>query len=131
MGACEAADSSAWRRHNDRQPRFFSATYRLFKLNGLERDCEDYGQAVAYRSTLPGHSGQWALDKRHLFTPGKVEPVCGNTWRMRHNTRFKPYFAFFGEACHHLGIFESCGARLPFDTSQTEGPASAAGGSCC
>ena len=28
--------------------KFFSATYRLFKLDGLETACEDYGQAVVY-----------------------------------------------------------------------------------
>jgi arsenite methyltransferase len=32
--------------------KFFSATYRLFKLAGLETACEDYGQAVTYEGTL-------------------------------------------------------------------------------
>lgn len=35
--------------------KFHSATYRLFKLGGLEGDCEDYGQAVCYRGTIPEH----------------------------------------------------------------------------
>jgi hypothetical protein len=34
------------------QAQFFSATYRLFKLEGLETACEDYGQAVVYRGTV-------------------------------------------------------------------------------
>ena len=34
------------------QAKFFSATYRLFKLDGLETACEDYGQAVIYKGTI-------------------------------------------------------------------------------
>ena len=33
--------------------KFLSATYRLFKLPGLEPACEDYGQAVIYKGTIP------------------------------------------------------------------------------
>ena len=94
---------------------FFSATYRLFKLDGLEPDCEDYGQAVAYRGSLPDQAAGWSLDKHHRFAPGKVEPVCGNTWRMLHDTRFAPHFDFFGAGERHLGIFAGCGGALPFD----------------
>ena len=36
------------------QAKFFSATYRLFKLDGLEPACEDYGQAVIYKGTIAG-----------------------------------------------------------------------------
>ena len=32
--------------------KFTSATYRLWKLNALERDCENYGQAVIYKGTI-------------------------------------------------------------------------------
>jgi len=32
--------------------KFYSVTYRLWKIDGLEPDCEDYGQAVAYRGTV-------------------------------------------------------------------------------
>ncbi|MBU0498605.1 MAG: methyltransferase domain-containing protein [Gammaproteobacteria bacterium] len=96
--------------------RFFSATYRLFKLAGLEPACEDYGQAVAYRGSLPRHPGQWRLDKHHLFPAGKVVPVCGNTRRMLRETRFSPHFDLFGEGTRHLGIFDGCGTELPFDT---------------
>ncbi len=34
---------------------FFSATYRLFKLDGLESHSEDYGQAVRYNGGIPHH----------------------------------------------------------------------------
>jgi hypothetical protein len=33
--------------------RFFSATYRLFSIPELEDACEDHGQAVIYRGTIP------------------------------------------------------------------------------
>ncbi|MFZ0791910.1 MAG: methyltransferase domain-containing protein, partial [Chromatiaceae bacterium] len=61
---------------------FYSATYRLFKLDGLEPDCEDYGQAVVYRGGIPGHEQRFVLDKHHAIEAGRVFPVCGNTRRM-------------------------------------------------
>jgi len=106
--------------------RFFSATYRLFKLEGLETACEDYGQAVAYRGTAAHHPHALLLDKHHRFEARKVVPVCGNTYRMLHDTRFAPHFDFYGDTTTHYGIFEGCGTPLPFDA----GPA-AADDSCC
>jgi len=95
--------------------RFFSATYRLFKLEGLETDCEDYGQAVVYRGTLPQQPHRFVLDKHHHIEAGRVFPVCGNTWRMLHDTRFREHFDFIGSFDRHLGIFEGCGTGLPFE----------------
>jgi arsenite methyltransferase len=106
--------------------RFYSATYRLFKLPGLEPDCEDYGQAVAYRGTLPRHTGAWSLDKHHRFSTGKVMAVCGNTWRMLQETRLHPHFDFFGGGGRHLGLFEGCGGGLPF-TAEGDGQTA----TCC
>ncbi len=105
---------------------FYSATYRLFKLDGLEDDCEDYGQAVVYRGGIPGHERRFVLDKHHAIEPGRVFPVCGNTWRMLHETRFGPYFDFIGDFSRHYGIFPGCGGGLPFD-----GGGTAAGSGCC
>ena len=59
--------------------RFFSATYRLFKMDNLEPACEDYGQAVVYRGTIPHHPHVFVLDKHHRIETGKHFPVCGNT----------------------------------------------------
>ncbi len=101
--------------------RFHSATYRLFKLDGLESDCEDYGQAVAYRGTIPHHPDRFVLDKHHVMETGRVFPVCGNTWRMLHDTRFGEHFDYLGGFDRHFGIFEGCGGRLPFDTRQAGG----------
>jgi SAM-dependent methyltransferase len=96
--------------------RFFSATYRLFKLYGLEPACEDYGQAVVYKGTLVDHPNLFELDKQHGFETGRVVPVCGNTWRMLEETRFQPHFDFVGGLGSHNGIFAGCGTSIPFDT---------------
>ncbi|WP_308367421.1 MULTISPECIES: methyltransferase domain-containing protein [unclassified Microbulbifer] len=100
-----------------RSLRFFSATYRLFKLDALESDCEDYGQAVIYRGTVPNFPHQLPLDKHHLIETGRVFPVCGNTWRMLSDTRFADHFEFIGDFSRHYGLFEGCGGGLPFDTT--------------
>ncbi|MEZ4461513.1 MAG: methyltransferase domain-containing protein [bacterium] len=106
---------------------FFSATYRLFKLDGLEPACEDYGQAVIYKGTIPECAAEFVLDKHHTIQTGKVFPVCGNTWRMLHDTRFKSHFEFIGNFDRHFGIFEGCGTSLPYDTATSTG----AVGGCC
>ena len=106
--------------------RFFSATYRLFKINDLESACEDYGQAVIYRGTIPNCAHQFVLDNHHAIETGKVFPVCGNTWRMLHETRFKEHFEFIGDFRRHYGLFPCCGGELPFAETQTAG-----GSACC
>lgn len=95
--------------------RFFSATYRLFKLDGLESACEDYGQAVIYQGTIPLSPHQFVLDKHHPIDTGRVFPVCGNTWRMLKDTRFAEHFTFIGDFSRHFGLFEGCGSVMPFD----------------
>jgi len=106
--------------------RFYSATWRLFKLDGLEPDCEDYGQAVVYRGGIHGQETRFILDKHHAIETGRVFPVCGNTWRMLADTRFAPWFDFIGSFSRHHGIFAGCGGGLPFDDVRL-GEASA----CC
>ena len=102
--------------------KFYSATYRLFKLPGiLESDCEDYGQAVIYKGTIPQHNSSWNLDNHHKIIKGKIFPVCGNTWNMLNCTRFKDHFEFIGNFNTHYGIFAGCGTGIPFEN----------GGSCC
>lgn len=94
---------------------FFSATYRLFKLAGLEPACEDYGQAVVYNGTLPYCAGKFILDKHHHIETGRIFPVCGNTYRMLRETRFANYFDFIGSGDVHFGLFKGCGTDIPFD----------------
>ncbi len=106
--------------------RFHSATYRLFKLPDLEPACEDYGQTVRYRGTVPNHEHVFRLDKHHSIERGKIFPVCGNSYRMLNETRFRAHFEFFGDWNVHYGLFEGCGAGLPFDQNQEGAVAS-----CC
>ena len=94
---------------------FYSATYRLFKIDGLESACEDYGQAVRYRGTIADAPNSFVLDKHHDIETGRLFPVCGNTWRMLQESRLAPHFEFFGDTSRHFGIFKGCGTDLPFD----------------
>eukprot|EP00566_Odontella_aurita_P011396 CAMPEP_0113572110 /NCGR_PEP_ID=MMETSP0015_2-20120614/25919_1 /TAXON_ID=2838 /ORGANISM="Odontella" /LENGTH=392 /DNA_ID=CAMNT_0000475119 /DNA_START=89 /DNA_END=1263 /DNA_ORIENTATION=+ /assembly_acc=CAM_ASM_000160 len=88
---------------------FYSATYRLWNIDGLEPACEDYGQAVIYKGTLPLHPSGWALDDHHYMEKGRIFPVCGNTYNMLEKTRFGEHFEFVGDFSTHYGIFEGCG----------------------
>jgi len=107
---------------------FYSSTYRLFKIEDLEPACEDYGQTVIYKGTIPNCEQKFILDKHHQIETGKVFPVCGNTYRMLSETRFAKHFEFIGSFDTHYGIFEGCGTPLPFD--QYSGQQSFNGGCC-
>lgn len=107
--------------------RFYSVTYRLFKIDGLESDCEDYGQAVKYKGTIDYNPNAFDLDNHHHFPRGKVMTVCGNTYKMLHDTRFKNHFDFYGDWSTHYGIFEGCGTNMPFNESEENG----SNESCC
>jgi len=118
--------------------RFFSATYRLFKIDDLEPACEDYGQAVRYRGTIAHHRDAFVLDEHHVIETGKMFAVCGNTYRMLNQTRFAEHFEFFGNWDSHYGIFDGCGTTMPFNSDQQRNTNSsqntftnAGSGSCC
>ena len=111
--------------------RFYSVTHRLFKLPQLEPACEDYGQAVRYLGGVAEQPHQFQLDDHHLFEKGKVVPVCGNTWMMLADTRYRSYFEFYGSFDQHYGIFPGCGTELPYLESPDQDPAPNAGTSCC
>jgi len=107
---------------------FFSATYRLFKIPALEPACEDYGQAVTYRGTIDNEPHRFILDKHHVIDQGRTFRVCGNTWRMLHDTRFREHFDFIGDWTRHYGIFAGCGTSLPFET---QNPSVSTTSNCC
>jgi len=109
--------------------RFYSATYRLFKIGGLEPACEDHGQAVIYRGGIPEAPDVFALDSHHSIERGRVFPVCGNTWRMLRESRFADHFEFTGNFERHYGIFPGCGTAIPF--METDVPAGASPSACC
>ena len=52
--------------------KFYSITFRLFKLPQLESLCEDYGQVAIYRGTIPEHKHFCALDDHHVLETNKV-----------------------------------------------------------
>ena len=106
---------------------FFSATYRLFKIDALDPRCEDYGQAVRYKGTIPGHKRAFDLDGHHHIEAGRMFAVCGNTWRMLAETRLADHFEFFGDFSKHYGIFPDCGDLIPYDMSSSEDAVSG----CC
>jgi len=105
---------------------FHSATYRLFRLEDLEPQCEDYGQAVRYRGTVAGAEQMFVLDAHHHIEAGRVFPVCGNSWKMLADTRFAPHFDFIGGFSRHYGVFPGCGTPMPF-----VGEAKAQSDGCC
>ncbi|KMQ50226.1 Methyltransferase type 11 [Chitinispirillum alkaliphilum] len=106
--------------------KFYSATYRLFKLKKLECSCEDYGQALVYKGTIPGHSHSFSLDNHHKIDTGRIFPVCGNTFLMLKESRFASHFDFLGNFEHHYGVFPGCGYEVPFESG-----AGSNTGSCC
>ncbi len=108
--------------------KFFSATYRLFKLEGLEPACEDYGQAVVYKGTVGEEPDVFVLDEHHHIEKGRIFPVCGNTWRMLAETRFADHFTFIGTFDTHYGIFPGCGTLMPFTAADDPTGTS---GACC
>ncbi|MCG8504508.1 MAG: methyltransferase domain-containing protein [Sphingomonadales bacterium] len=91
---------------------FYSATCRLFRLADLEPDCEDYGQSVVYKGTIPHYEATFPLDNHHRIPAGEPFPVCGNSYRMLAETRFRAHFEFRGDWQTHLGLFPGCGASL-------------------
>lgn len=111
--------------------RFFSASYRLFKLAALESAGEDYGQAVIYQGSIPNHPQRFVLDKHHDLPTGQRVPVSGNTWQMLHGTRFAPHFSFIGNFDTHRGVFEDGGNGLPFDAPQVAPAGTCGPRGCC
>jgi arsenite methyltransferase len=114
---------------------FWSVEYRLFKIDKLEPQCEDYGQAVRYRGTVPNAPHVLQLDSGHAFATGKIVAVCGNSLLMLQATRYAAHFDFFGDFSTHYGIFPGCGGGVPFSGGGEAGGAGcgdrADGGSCC
>jgi len=43
------------------EAKFYSITFRLFKLNTLETLCEDYGQYAVYHGTIAGYTSGYQV----------------------------------------------------------------------
>ena len=111
--------------------RFYSATYRLFKVDGLEPACEDYGQAVIYNGGITHSETAFTLDHHHVIEKGRAFPVCGNTFNMLKASRFAPFFTFVGDAETHYGLFPGCGMAMPFSAESETTDTAATSGGCC
>ncbi len=107
---------------------FYSITYRLWKLEGLEGNCEDYGHTAVYKGNIPESPLKFELDSSHLFYKDKPEPICGNTALMLSDTRFGRHFKVTGSFDNHLGPFKDCGGVT---TKIEDSPDSTDTGCCC
>jgi len=96
---------------------FYSVTYRLWKLAGLEDACEDYGHLATYKGGHPQGKHLFTLDAEHLFEKGLPERVCGNTALMLGKTRLAEYFDIRGDFSHHFGP-SGCGTSVFNRTDQ-------------
>ena len=105
--------------------RFLSVTYRLWKIDGLEDACEDFGHMAIYRGGVPEMPFMFELDSGHVFELYRPEKVCGNTALMLSETRFRDYFDIIGNFGNHLGAFKGCA------TPAASGRDSVAGASGC
>ena len=108
------------------QTTFYSITYRLFKLDGLETLCEDYGQAVKYKGTMEGCEHALRLDDHHVFETGKWYEVCGNSASMCAESWMGEHFELIGDRSVHYGLFD-CGG----EEAGAGAAACAPGGACC
>ncbi len=96
---------------------FLSVTLRGFKLQDLDRRCEDYGQTAEYLGTCPGQAVEYPLDGAHAFEAGRPIPVCRNTALMLSETRLSKYFRVSAPR-KHFGLFR-CGPTPAAGMSET------------
>jgi len=84
---------------------FYSTTYRLWKIHGLEQTHEYYGHAATYTGQVPDYPSVFELDESNVFYKDKLERICGNTAMMLDKSRFKGYFQIAGDFGEHFGAF--------------------------
>ncbi|MBK6686442.1 MAG: methyltransferase domain-containing protein [Deltaproteobacteria bacterium] len=107
---------------------FRSVTYRLFKLAGLDDQCEDYGQSAIYRGGIEGAGAVYWLDDHHAFERDRPERICANTASMLADTRLAPHFQILGERVTHFGLFP-CGPTMAASIHSTAESGTTA--ACC
>ena len=88
--------------------KFYSLTYRLWKIKNLDSVCEDYGQSIIYKGGIEYCKAEFLLDANHLFEINRPEHVCKNTADMLMKTRYKDYFELQGNTHTHFGEFKAC-----------------------
>jgi SAM-dependent methyltransferase len=90
---------------------FYSITYRLWKVEGLEESWEDYGKTATYLGGVPESPTVFELDENYVFEQNTPVRICKNTELMLTQTRFKPFFKVMGDSKRHLGAFVHCSAK--------------------
>ena len=85
--------------------KFFSITYRLFKLSGMEKRQEDYGQEATYLGTISDYASSYQLDEDVILPARNAIRVSGNTAMILSRSWLKPYFKVEGDQSQHLGLF--------------------------
>jgi len=115
------------------ETKFYSITYRLFKLKNLEMKCEDYGQVAIYKGTLPGSKHSYLLDDHHKFETNKPALVCGNTASMLSETWLKNHFTIIGNRNVHYGEFDCSNSKSVSASACNDAAGSSCGASdsCC
>ena len=115
------------------EAKFYSITYRCFKLAGMETLCEDYGQVAYYKGTIPNHPHTYALDDHHEWETGRPMLVCGNTASMVGESWLGDHFDIVGDRSIHYGLFDCAPAPAAAAAAVDNGAlaAAAAGGGCC
>jgi len=88
--------------------KFYSITYRLWKIEDLDSVCADYGQFAIYKGGINESELEFQLDSNHLFKINRTEHVCKNTADMLSKTRYKDYFEIVGSTDIHFGEFKAC-----------------------
>jgi len=86
--------------------KFYSITFRLFKLNDLETKCEEYNQVAIYNGGIKEQHLFYVLDDHHCFSKNKKIKVCGNTADMLEKSWLSQYFTVIGDKSKHYGLFD-------------------------
>jgi len=85
--------------------KFYSITFRLFKLKSLDPNEEDYGQIAIYKGTIPRCAHGFTLDEWHVFETNRAIPVSGNTADIVSNSWLSKHFKVIGDRSTHFGEF--------------------------
>ena len=107
--------------------KFCSITYRLWKIEGLDSVCEDYGQFAIYKGGIKESEMEFQLDENHLFEINRPEHVCKNTADMLQKTRYAKYFEIIGDTKTHFGVFTGCATLASEEENKTEQLSSSCG----
>ncbi|KAK9765730.1 hypothetical protein K7432_005717 [Basidiobolus ranarum] len=72
--------------------KFYSITYRLFKISTLESSRKFHGHTATYLGTIPGHPDDYSLDGCTRLVKDQPTSVSGNSAEMLSKTWLSKYF---------------------------------------